>query len=536
MLSLTMRKVLCGLFLAITFSIGQVMADSPQRANTIVRGSHSEPESLDPQKIQSNPAINIVNDLFEGLVTKNRQNEIIPAQAERWTISPDQKTYTFYLKPGKWSDGIPITANDFVYAWQRAVDPKTTSPYAWYPAMAGILNAKAITENKLNPSDLGVKALDKGTLKVTLERPIPWFLSLLTHPTLFPVPQHTIQRYGDKWTQANHLVSNGAYQIKTRVINDKITLEANPYFRDAKHVSIKYVNWLPISSMVTSLHRYETDSLDITTSVPSDGFNQLKKKYFHDVFTLKQAGTEYLVFNTRKPPFNNKPLRQALSYAIDRHIITQYVLGQGQIPAYQFTPPYLTTSPSYQPFYETLPTSKRIAIAKQRYKEAGYSKTHPLTITLIYNTDEAREKLMIAIAHMWKQILGVNVQIENMEWKTLLDRLQEGDFQVARASWIADYNEASSMLGHFSAEQINKAAYSDKTYDQLFAQTYYLKQEERRKIYEKLEENLAEDMPVAPLYYYVSPRLISPRIGGYYASPLDQVYTRYLWIRPTNNK
>ena len=529
MLSLTNNQLRCAFLLVLTFTIGQAIAS--ERQDTLMRGLHSEPESLDPQKVSSNPAINVVNDLFEGLVTKNRQNEIIPAQADHWEISADQKTYTFHLRQGKWSDGVPITAEDFVYAWQRAIDPATTSPYAWYPAMAGIMNAKAIIDGEKPPSQLGVKALDKDTLQVKLDRPIPWFVRLLAHPTLFPVPKHTIERYGAQWTQADHIVGNGAYQMKSRIVNDQISLERNPHYRDASHVSIKYVNWLPISSMVTSLHRYDTNSLDITSGVPTDGFSQLKKKHSQAVFTLKQAGTEYLVFNTRQPPLNNKALRQALSYAIDRHAITQYVLGQGQIPAYQFTPPYLKTAPNTQPAYQTLTMKKRVALAKQRYKEAGYSKEHPLTLTLLYNTDDVRKKLMIAIAHMWKQVLGVNVHIENMEWKTLLDRLRAGDFQVSRASWIADYNEASSMLGHFESSQLNKAGYKNKSYDAVFNKTYTSNSQDRKALYAQLEKKLENDMPMAPLYYYVSPRLVNTRIGGYYASPFDQVYTRYLWIK-----
>jgi len=288
--------------------------------------------------------------------------------------------------------------------------------------------------------------------------------------------------------------------------------------------------------MTAALHRYQAGGLDITTGIPTDSFKQLKKDFPAQIFTLKQAGTEYIVFNTRKPPLNNKALRQALSYAINRKILTQYVLGQGQISAYQFTPPYLTAAPDTTPYYATLSDKERIALAKKRYKEAGYSAKHPLTLTLLYNTDETRKKIMIAIAYMWKQTLGVNVHLENMEWKVLLDKLREGDFQAARASWIADYNEASSMLGHFSGEQTNKAGYHNKSYDALFTKTYTLKQPERKKVYAELEQKLSNDMPIAPLYYYVSPRQVSPRVEGYYASPLDQVYTQYLWIKRHTDK
>ncbi len=499
----------------------------------INRAIHNEPESIDPQKIQSNPAINIVNDLFEGLVTRDRAGHIIPGQSSRWQIAKDFKTYTFHLRVGQWSDGTPLTAADFVYAWRRAVTPSTASPYAWYLQLAGIKNAKAITEGKMSPETLGVKAVNKETLQVSLYRSVPWFLTLLTHPVMFPVPKHVLIKYGNDWTKANHMVSNGAYILKSRIVNSQLTLEANPFYRDAKDVSIHIVNWIPVTSATSAMHRFSAGGLDITYAVPSNGFNQLKKKFGKEIVTLKQAGIEYLTINNQKPPFNNRALRQALSYAIDRKVLVKHVLGQGQMPAYQFTPPYLVSAPDKPPFYETLSDKTRIKLAKKKYKAAGYSKSHPLKIAILYNTDETRKKLLLAIAYMWKMNLGIDVSLENMEWKTLLDNIRAKKFEVARASWIADYNEAASMLGYFSGDQTNKAGFHNKQYDTIMTTAFDQAPHKRIKLYESLEQILAKEMPVIPLYFYVSPRLVSKKIGGYYSDPLDQILTRYLWIRKT---
>ena len=520
-----------GFILIYTLVSCPLISASSVEEKILNRINGSEPESLDPQKITSSSAVNIVNDLFEGLVTRDRSGRIIPAQASHWDISPDNKTYTFYLIPAKWSDNKPVTARDYVFAWQRAVNPVTASPYAWYPSMAGILNAEAIIKGKLPVDKLGVKAVNDRTLKVTLSRSIPWFMELLAHPVLFPVPWHAIEHYGNGWTQAGHMVSNGSYRLTSWVVNESVTLSANPYYRDYSNVQINKVRWFSTSSSITALHRYKAGSIDITANIPTDSFKAVQKEMPENIFTLPQAGTEYLAFNMRKPPMNNKKLRQALSYAIDRKILVKYVLGQGQIAARQFTPYYLNNAPEISAPYANLTDKERIAKARQFYKEAGYSASHPLELTLIYNTSETHKKVMLAIAHMWKKTLGADVTIENQEWKTLLDRLQSGDFEVGRASWIADYDHVSAMLSHFVRGQNNKAGYSNPEYDKIFLSSYSEKKPQYQKSYARLEEKLAEDMPIAPLFYYVSSRLVSSRVGGYYASSLDQIYTRYLWIK-----
>ncbi|WP_330926198.1 peptide ABC transporter substrate-binding protein [Candidatus Sororendozoicomonas aggregata] len=524
---------------AATFSVNSVAATVPPgttlaKEQTLVRGNGTEPASLDPQKVEGVPGSNVLVDLFEGLITQDSNGNVIPGQAESWTVSDDNKLFTFKIRDtAKWSNGDPVTAHDFVYAFQRAVDPETASRYAWYMEIPTIINASAIIRGEKPVDTLGVRAVDDKTFQVKLEKPVPYFIKMLAHTTMFPVHQKTIEKYGDDWTKPGNMVSNGAYTLKEWTVNERIVLERNPNYWNDKETVINQVTYLPITSQTAELNRYKAGEVDMTSTIPLEHYKSLKESIPEEIKTTPYLGTYYYEFNTQKPPFDDARVRKALSYAIDRNAITQYVLGQGQLPAFTMTPSSVSgfTPPDLP--YSHLSQSELNAKAKKLLEEAGYSQSNPLKVTLLYNTLDSHKKIAIAISQMWKP-LGVQVTLENKEWKTYLDSKDEGDFEVARGGWIGDYNEASSMLDlKTSTHGQNDGKYSSKEFDAIMAKSRTVtSDEERAELYKQAEEILAKDMPLAPIYQYVTSRLVKPEVGGYPMNNVeDNIYTRELYIK-----
>ena len=524
--------------IALAFSAHVMAAQVPPdvqlaEEQVLVRGNGAEPASIDPQKIEGTPGGAVVRDLFEGLVVQDSKGNTIPGQAESWTVSDDNKVFTFKIRDtAKWSDGNPVTADDFVYGFRRAVDPKTASNYGWYMEIPTIINAGAILKGEKPVESLGVKAIDDKTFQVTLEQPVPYFIKMLAHYTTFPAPQKVIEQYGDDWTKPGNIVSNGAYKLKDWKINEKIVLERNKNYWNDKETVINEVAFLPISSGNAELNRYKAGEVDITNIIPLEHYRSLKKEIPDEIITTPMLGTYYYAFNTKRAPFDNADVRKALSYAINREAITQYILGQGQKPAYAFTPEAVNgfTPPASQ--YGQMTHKERLDKARQILSKAGYSKSNPLKITLLYNTSESHKKVAIAVAQMWKDI-GVQTTLENQEWKTFLDTKNAGNFDVARAGWVGDYNEASTMLDlNTSDHGSNSGKYSNKEYDELMDRSRTVSSdEERAQLYKDAEELLAEDMPVAPVYQYVNSRLVKPYLGGFPMENVENnVYTRELYM------
>ncbi len=507
------------------------------KVQELVRGNGAEPASLDPQKIEGSPGSRIAKDLFEGLVSQDANGNIIPAVAESWEASPDNKVFTFKLrKDARWSNGEPVTAHDFVYGFQRAVDPKLASPYAWYMQIPGIVNADAIIDGKQAPDALGVAALDNHTFQVTLNKPIPFFVKLLAHQTTFPAPRKTIEKYGETWTKPGHMVSNGAYTLKSWVVNERIVLERNTqYWNNAKTVLDK-VSYLPIESENSELSRYRAGEVEMTngsTPIPLEHFKKLQKEIPDEIRVSPQIGTYYYEFNNRRAPFSDARVRKALSYTINREAIANFVVGQGEKPTYSFTPDNVNSFVKPDLNWENLSYDQRVDAARKLLSEAGYDKSNPLEVTMLYNTSDAHKKVAIAIAQMWKKALGVKVTLENQEWKTFLDTRREGRFDVSRAGWIGDYNEASTMLSLLMTENGNNyARWSNTEYDNLLNKAMTVADESQRaELYQLAEQLIAEEMPVAPVYQYVTGRLVKSYVGGYpMNNPEDNVLAKDLYI------
>lgn len=497
----------------------------------LVRGGGAEPATLDPQKIEGTPGSHRARDLFEGLYNQDGEGNLIPGVAESYTVSADKKVYTFKLRTNaKWSNGDPVTAHDFVFGFTRAVDPATASPYAWFIEIPSIKNAADIIGGKKDPSTLGVKALDDYTFQVTLERSVPYFVKMTAHQTMFPAPKKAIEKYGDDWIKPGNIVSNGAYKLDDWIVNEKMTMSRNTnYWNNAKTV-IDKVTYLPIESQNAELKRFQAGELDLSWELPNDHFKQLKRDIPDEVIVTPQLGTYYYQFNTKQAPYDDPRVRKALSYAIDRDVITKYVTGTGEKPAYTFTPEIVNGFDPATPEWATWSQKERNDKAKALLAEAGYGPSNPLTFSLLYNTSESHKKIGIAIASMWKKNLGVNVTLENQEWKTYLETKKAGQFQVARAGWIGDYNEASTMLDLLmTTHGNNDGKYSNAEYDNLLTEARTMNDPSGN--YNKAEEiAIVQDMAVAPIYQYTTKRLVKSYVGGYAPNPEDNIYARDMYI------
>ena len=501
---------------------------------TLVRNNGAEVQSLDPHKIEGVPESNVNRDLFEGLVIGDLNGHPVPGVAESWD-NKDFKVWTFHIrKDAKWSDGSPVTAQDFVYSWQRLADPKTASPYASYLQYGHVANVDEIIAGKKPATDLGVKAIDDKTFEVTLSEPVPYFYKLLVHPSVSPVPKAAIEKYGEKWTQPANIVTNGAYKLKDWVVNERIVLERNTNYWDNAKTVINQVTYLPISSEVTDVNRYRSGEIDMTyNNMPIELFQKLKKEIPKEVHVDPYLCTYYYEINNQKAPFTDVRVRTALKLALDRDIIVNKVKNQGDLPAYSYTPPYTDGMKLVEPEWFKWSQEKRNEEAKKLLAEAGYTADKPLTFNLLYNTSDLHKKLAIAVASIWKKNLGANVKLENQEWKTFLDSRHQGTFDVARAGWCADYNEPTSFLNTMLSDSSNNTAhYKSPAFDKIIGDTLQVTDEAKRaELYAQSEQQLDKDSAIVPVYYYVNARLVKPWVGGYTGKdPLDNIYVKNLYI------
>jgi len=524
-----------GLAMASTVTFAAEVPAGVQLADKqeLVRGNGTEVATIDPHKSQGVPESHVIRDLLEGLVTQDADGNLLPGAADSWETS-DNQTYTFHLrKDAKWSNGDPVTADDFVYSFQRLVDPNTASPYSWYMEYTKMKNAKAIIAGKADKGTLGIKAADDHTLVVELESPVPYFVMMMGHQSTSPVHKATVEKYGDQWTKPENFVGNGAYVLDQWVVNERLTLKRNENYWDNDKTVINKVSFLPIENQVAEMNRFLSGEIDITNEIPLEHYKRLTKEYPESVSVVGNLCTYYYLFNTKVAPFDDVRVRKAISYTIDRNIVANAIMGQGQKPAYFLTPEITAGFEPEMPAYGKMTQKERNAEAQRLLAEAGYGEDNPLKFSLLYNTSENHKKVAVALGSMWKKSLGVNVTLENQEWKTYLSTKDSGDFQVARAGWCGDYNEASSFLTLMkSGNTTGGIHYDSKAYDALMEKAITSKsEEERTALYAEAEKLMANDMPLAPIYQYVKSRLLSEKVGGFPANnPEEKIYSKDLYI------
>ncbi|MDE1481458.1 peptide ABC transporter substrate-binding protein [Xenorhabdus bovienii] len=499
----------------------------------LVRQLKDEPASLDPIKSFGLTEAQVLRDLLDGLVNQDVYGEPIPGVAIDWKTT-DNQTWVFTLRQNAhWSNGDKVTASDFVYSWRRLVNPANASSFSWFAALSGIQNAQEIIDGKLPSEKLGVEAIDPYTLKVSLDRPVPYFPNMTTNFSLYPVHKQSIEKYGNDWTRVGHLVGNGAFMLTGRVVNEKIVLTPNPYYWDHKNTVLKKVTFLPINQESHATKRYLAGDLDITESFPKNMYQKLLRDIPGEVFTPDQLGTYYYAFNIQRAPTNDIRVRRALSMTIDRKLIAGKILGTGEKPAWRFTPDVTAGFQPEKSRQEILTQQELDNQARTLLKEAGYGFDNPLKLSLLYNKLENNQRIAIAISSEWKKKLGVEVKLVNQEWKTYVDNRNIGNFDVVRASWTGDYNEPSSFLSLLtSTHSGNLAKFHNSAYDTLLKEASQETDEmARNRDYNQAEKIITEQAPIAPIYQYTNGRLIKSWLKGYpITNPEDVAYSHSMYI------
>jgi oligopeptide transport system substrate-binding protein len=509
---------------------GVVLAQQQQ----LVRGNDAEAATLDPLQAEGMPEIHILRDLFEGLVIQDENGSVVPGVAERWH-NKDNQVYTFYLrKDAKWSNGELVTAQDFVFALSRAVDPEFASANAWYLKQTGIKNVNAIISGEKPINSLGVKALDDNTLQFELEKPVPYFIAMTAHTVMMPLNQKVVEQFSDAWTKPENIVSNGAFKLKKWVINERLEMLRNSEYWDNENTVLEQVTYIPFESQMSSMNRYLTGEVDITSDVPSQMVDKLKKEHPDAYRVTPLLCTYYYAFNNQHKPFDDPRVRQAVSYIINRDVISNGITKVGNLPAYTFAHQDTANFKASQPAYSKWTQQQREAEAIKLLKEAGYDDDNQLTATLLYNTSESHKVIAVAIASMLNKKLGAKITLENQEWKSYLSARKQGSFDILRASWCGDYNEASTFLNLFtSGNKRNYAFYENSSYDQALQKAQLATDTTKRnQYYDQAEALLAEDMPIAPIYYYMQARLVNPAVGGYPMHNAEgRIYSKDLYMQ-----
>ncbi len=493
------------------------------------KGNGAEPQTLDPHKAEGVPSSNILRDLYEGLTSESPNGDIIPGGASRWEISEDGRVYTFYLRENaRWSNGDPVVAADYVFGLRRSADPATLSKYS--QILSSIQNAEAVVAGKLPPDELGVKALDDYTVEITLKAPTPYFLGLLNHSSTFPIHRKSVEEFGDRFSRPGNLVGNGAFMLKDWVVQSHIHLVKNPAYWDADNVTLTEVYYHATEDQSSELKRYRAGELHWTNEVPLAQVKWIRENMPDEFKVSTYLGVYYYGFNLTQPPFkDNLNLRRALTMAIQREIIVEKVTRLGEQPAYSWVPSGVYNYGTQVPEWASWPWEKRLAEARRLYKLAGYDDENPLRIELRYNTSENHKKVAVAIAAMLKQNLGVRVNLINEEWKVFLEtRKQKRVTQLFRAGWIGDYNDANTFAElMYSTHGINDPGYNNPEYDALLdAAAVEGDFQKRREILEQAERMLLEDQPIMPIYFYVSKKMVSPRIDGFEPNIMDHHYSK----------
>lgn len=493
----------------------------------------AEPETLDPRKSTGIPESTVQAQLFEGLTTIDAKNNPLPAMAERWEVSADGMKYKFFLRPGiKWSNGDPVTAYDFEYAWKTTLSPELGAKYSYQ--LYYVKNGEAYNKGLTTADKVGVKALDDKTLEVLLEKPTAYFLSLTSFHTLYPVPRRIVEA-NPKWAaDPKTLIGNGPFKMVNWVHNSKIELVKNEQYWDAAKVKMPRLEFILTESGSTEVAMFDNNQLDMGDNAPPSEYPRLKREGRLQISPY--LGTYFFCFNVTKPPLDNVKVRQALSLAIDRQaIITNVTKGEQRV-ALAWVPPGLADADPGSDFRQKggdYLKDADIQTAKRLLAEAGYPEGRGLPpIELIYNTHDVHKAIAEAVQEMWRKNLGVNVRLANQEWKVFINTRSQGNYQIARHGWIGDYADPMTFLDMFeSGVGNNDAQYKNPRYDSLIrmAKTS-LNPEIRFKAMHEAEKLLMDDAVIAPLYFYTRITMVKPNVKGYQRSVLGHVYFKEAYL------
>ena len=507
---------------------GETLADD----QTFTYSMLDEFTTADPQMVEDVSGSYFVRDLFEGLMNQDADGNLIPGVATGYTTNEAKDVYTFTLRDNAmWSDGNPVTAHDFVYAWRRLADPATASPYSWFADIMALENVGAVMSGDSPTSALGVTALDNHTLEVRLTASLPYFAAMTTHASTFPSPQWRVRTFGDEWTKPGNIVGNGAYVLTEHIPNETATRERNTMYWNNDATILDKVVTLVINDENTDFTRWEAGETD-KGAVPSGQYPRLKAEYPDEAISFPRLCTYYMTFNlspSGPEAFKDVRVRQALSYALDRSVVTDKVLQGGQIQAFTFTPGATAGFEVPAVAFGQMSQDQRNVNAKLLMAAAGYGPDNPLKFEYMYNTSEGHKKIAIGAQQMWKETLGAEATLANQEWKTFLKTRGGQNFDVARGGWCGDYNEASTFLDLMTTPSgYNDGKFSNAEVDELMTSARTMS--DATSNYTRVEEIMANEMPIIPVYHYTGVFMLRNNLKGWPFNNVEQnVYSRDLY-------
>lgn len=506
---------------------------APSGDDTLVlhRGNNAEPLSLDPHKSSGTWENNIIGDMFIGLFTEDAFGQPVPGMAEDWSVSEDGLTWTFTLREASWSDGVPVTAGDFVYAWQRISNPETGAQYVslLYP----IVGIEQASRGEIDPSEIGVRAIDERTIEISLVNPAPYLMGLLTHYTTFPIPQHIVEEAGDEWIRPENIEVNGAYKLVEWRTNNYVHLTRNETFFDNENVCLDEVYFYPTVDSSAGGRRVRNGELDLNMEFPGQQLDFLQREIPDYVRVHPFMGTIYYSFNTTLEQFSDPDVRNALGMSLDREFIANEILRAGQRPAYSLIPPGMANyDGNVRAQWADIPVAERRVTARQLLEEAGYGPDNPLEFEFSYRATADNPRVAPVIQGDWSEIADwVRPTLIVNDTQIHYDNLRASAFEIGDGGWIADYNDPYNFLflGEYRSVPMNYSRYNNPEYDALVeAANRELDVELRGRMLAEAEQMFIDDMPIMPLVFYVSKALVSPRVSGYENNLVNIHRTRYM--------
>lgn len=516
----------------VTTLAAAVLFTAAASAATLYRGNQNDPDTLDPSKATGSWESNILGDLFLGLTTEDAHSDPIPGAAESWTVSDDGLVWTFKLRQGAtWSDGVPVTADDFVFSFRRQMDPKTASQYA--SMLYDIKGAEAVNAGTAPLESLGVRAVDANTLEITLTHPAPYLPQLLMHQITYPVPKHVVEKYGDDWVKPETYVSNGPFKLVSWRPNDSVVTVKNDTFYDAANVKLDGVVFYPTDDGEAALKRFRTGEIDLNVGFPSQQIEMLKRTMADELKVSTIVNVRYIVMNTLKKPFDDPRVRKAIALAINREVITGQIIKAGEVPAYSIVPPGTAGYPDGPRLsFASMPMAERLTEAKRLLEEAGYGPSNPISFRYNYISDNDSRRVAAALQGMWGAI-GLKVELVVMEKKVHYNTVRAQDFEVAEANWFADFNDAKNFLflAQPSAGDMNMSRYASQAYEDLIRRSDQERDETARAaIMREAEALMLEDNPLTPLFYGISRNLVHTWVKGWEENLLNTHRSRWMSV------
>ncbi|WP_447956667.1 peptide ABC transporter substrate-binding protein [Vreelandella sp. EE7] len=503
------------------------------QAATLRIDNGAEPGTLDPQRSSGVWESRIIREMFETLVSYSPEGELVPGLAERWEMNEAGDELTLYLREGaEWSDGEPITADDALYSLRRLLRPEIAAHNAqlYYP----IEGAHAVNIGEAEPESLGVEALDEHTLRIHFAKPAAWFMQALAMPEAAPLPEHYVTAQGQRWITPGQTPVSGPFTLEQWQPQDHITLAKNPAYYAAADVALDEAIFYPIDDASAALTRYRAGGLDISYGgVPGQQFGWIEENLADALKVSPMVASYFYMFNMEEDsPFSDVRVREALNLASRREVIADQILGMGQVPSYWFVPQATSGGTQGKMAFADMPMDERLERARQLLDEAGYGPDNPLEVELRYNTLDDHRRVAVAIAAMW-QPLGVEVSLNNSEAATHFANINEGKFELARYGMVATIDDPYDFLNAYSdgGTSARSTGYHNAEYDALVARSdAILDPEARAEVLTEAEQMLLDDYALLPIYDYVNLALVSPRVSGWHATPLDVHPLRYITL------